>query len=158
MRKSYIFSMAIVLLALVGMMIAADMALKPVKAAIAIGGDLGAMLEARGDIVRESRVLVITRPAGPKDLAKEGFGMVLELEPSDGVRSRKGRLEKLARRAVREASRLYERSRGRKVDWFEVRFREGGTVVHRSMIPVGKAGELGVPAPAIPPVWVASAR
>ena len=54
MRKSYIFSMAIILIALVGMMIAADMALKPVKAAIAIGGDLGAMLEARGDIQQGS--------------------------------------------------------------------------------------------------------
>ena len=158
MRKSYIFSMAIILIALVGMMIAADMALKPVKAAIAIGGDLGAMLEARGDIQQGSKVVVIARPASPKDLAEEGFGMVLELEPSESVRRRKGRLEKLARRAVREASRLYERSRGRKVDWFEVRFREGETVVHRSMIPVGKAGELGLPAPAIPPIWMASAR
>ena len=158
MRKSYIFSMAIVLLALVGMMMAADMALKPVKAAIAIGGDLTAMLQARGDLAPESKVRVIARPASPKDLAEEGFGMVLELEPSSGVRSRRGRLEKLARRAIREAGRLYEKARGRPVAWYEVRFLEGETVGHRVLFPVGKAGELGMPAPAVPPVWVASAH
>ncbi len=168
MRKSYVFSMAIILIALVGMMIAADMALKPVRAAIAISGDLTAMLEARGDLAEGSKVLVIARPAGPKDLAEEGFGMVLELTPSPTVRSRKGRLEKLARRSIREAARLYERSRGRRVTWYEVRFMDAeiaqaadgaaAVIGHRVLFPVGKAGEIGVPSPAIPRTWVASTR
>ena len=158
MRKSYIFSMAIVLIALVGMMIAADMALKPMKAALAIGSDLTTMLEARGDIAPESKVLVIPRAAGEKDLATEGFGIVIELTPSDAVRSRNGRLEKLARRSIREASRLYERARGRSPAWYEIRFMDGERIGHRVLFPIGPSGEIGSPAPAIPPVWVASAR
>jgi hypothetical protein len=42
MRKSSMFSMAIILVALVAMMIAADMALKPMKRTLAIGADLTA--------------------------------------------------------------------------------------------------------------------
>lgn len=153
MRKSYILSMAIVLMALVGMMVAADMALKPMKANLAIAADLTAMLEARGDTVPETKVLILTRAATERDLATDGFGMILELTPSDMVRRRQGRLERLARRGIGEAARLYRQARGRSLDWFEVRFMEGDDPVHRVLFPVGKTGDLGAPSPAIPAVW-----
>lgn len=158
MRKSYIFSMAIVLVALVGMMLAADMALKPMKQTIAISGDVTAMLEARGDLQPDTKVLVLTRKAGKQHLAEDGFGMILELSPSDAVRTRQGRLERLALRVIHESGRLYEQGRGKSVAWYEVRFLDGDDVWHRTLFSVGKAGQLEAAQPAIPPVWVASAR
>ena len=57
--------------------------------------------EARGDLKPDTKVLVLARKATETNLAKEGFGLVIELSPSDAVRGRKGRLEKLAVRAIR---------------------------------------------------------
>ena len=158
MRKSYIFSMAIILIALVGMMVAADMALKPMKRTMAIGQDLTALLGARGDIEPESKVVVIALKAEERHLAKDGFGLILELKPSEAVRSRKGRLEKLARRAVAEAGRLYKAGKGKPLAWYEVRFGEAKEPWHRSLFSVGKAGEIQRPQPAIPPIHVATIR
>jgi len=158
MRKSYIVSMAIVLIAFVGMMLAADMALKPMRKTMAIGTDVAAMLSARGDLAPDSKMLVFTVKAGKAHLATEGFGMVIELQPSDAVRKRPGRLEKLARRAIREIDRLYEGGRGTSLTWFEVRFMEDGKAWHRALFAVGPDGDLRPPAPAIPAVRVASLR
>ncbi len=158
MRKSYVFSMAIILIALVGMMVAAEMALKPMKRSMAVAKDLTALLEARGDIEPGSKVVVITLKAEERHLAEEGYGMILELEPSEAVRSRKGRLAKLARRAVAEAGRLHKQGKGKPLAWFEVRFGDSKEPWHRSLYTVGKAGEILRPQPAIPPVHIAAAR
>ena len=157
MRKSYIVSLTIVLLAFVGMMMAADMALKPMKRTMAIGSDLTGMLEARGDLEPETKVLVIARKAEARHLAKGGFGLIVEFEPSEGVRRGKGRLERVAQRVVREAGRLYESGRGKPVDWYEIRFMDGESAWHRSLFRVDKDGRTMRPEPAIPALGPATA-
>lgn len=158
MRKSSMFSMAIILVALVAMMVAADMALKPMKRTIAIGADLTAMLDARGDLEPETKVFVLARKAEPRHLATEGWGLIIEVEPAQGVRERKGRLERLARRLVSEAGRLYRARKGRRIDWYEVRFGKGTDPWHRSLMTVDPNGRIGRPAPGIPAVRMASAH
>lgn len=155
MRKSSTFSMIIILLALVSMMVAADMALKPMKHTMGIGKDLTAMLQARGDLAPESRVLVMAHAAEARHLADSGWGLIIEVEPSQAVRSRKGRLGKLARRVVGEAGRLYRARRGRRVEWYEVRFGKGEAAWHRTLLRVGEEGRVGPAQPAVPPVYVA---
>ena len=143
MRKSSMISMAIVLVALVGMMVAADMALKPMKHTIAIAADLTAMLHARGDLEPETKVFLLARRAGPQHLAKDGWGLVIEAQPSESIRSRKGRLGKLARRLANEASRLYRARKGRVVAWYEVRFGPAKDPWHRTLMTVSKDGRIG---------------
>ncbi|MDA1195239.1 MAG: hypothetical protein O2894_08645 [Planctomycetota bacterium] len=157
MRKSYLFSMAIVLLALVGMMLAADMALKPIRNTLAIGRELTDMLRARGDVVERSKVVIVTLKAEERHLAKEGFGMIIELQPAQDVCSHEGRLEKLARRVVGEAARLYSRGGGHALDWYEVRLGPAESPWHRSLLRVGSQGQIERPEPAIPRTHVASA-
>ncbi len=158
MRKSSMFSMAIILVALVAMMVAADMALKPMKRTLAIGADLTAMLHARGDLEPGTKVFVLARKAEPRHLATDGWGLIIEVEPAESVRSRKGRLERLARRLVSEAGRLYRERKGRRIEWYEVRFGKGSEPWHRSLMTVDADGRIGRPAPTIPPVRLASAH
>ena len=153
MRKASIISMCIILVALVAMMVAADMALKPVKRDLAIARELTAELETRGDIQVGTKAVTIARKPEERHLAKDGWGMVVELQPSEAVCSRAGRLQKLAYRAAQSAGALYARGHGRPLEWFEIQFVLGKDVTERTLISVDAAGQLGRPEPPLPATW-----
>jgi hypothetical protein len=150
MRKSTVFSMCIIFVALVGMMVAADLALKPVKRDLAVGRDLTAELEARGDIEPGTKAVTVARRPEARHLAKEGWGMIVELQPSRAVLTRKGRLQNLAYRAARTAGSLYAQGPGHPLEWFEIRMLVGGQTVGKTLIPVDEAGQLGRQDPPLP--------
>ena len=150
MRKSTGAIMTIILLALVGMMFAANVALKPYERYARIGKDLTNILGMRGELRPETKVFVLVKAANERGLASRGHGMLIELAPSDSVMVRKGRLEKLAYRATREAGHIYREGRGKPLEWFEVKLDLGGGLVKRTLMTVGPQGQIGPQAPALP--------
>ncbi len=153
MRKSTAVTMAIVLFALVGMMVAADLALKPMKHVLQVGRELTAALEARADIVEGTKVVTIARVPEERHLAKEGWGMIIRLEPSKLVRERRGRMRKLALRTAELARRLYGQGKGKPLDWFEIQLQLGEDVERRALLPIDDLGRIGEPEPAFPATW-----
>ena len=153
MRKSVMITMAIVVVALVGMMFAADLALKPYHQYARIGKDLTNILEMRREIEEGTTVFTLAKVAKKGDekrLAEEGWGMLIELTPSERVRTKKGSLEKLAYRAAREASDLYRQSRGKPLEWFEIKLELAKDRSERTLIRVSEDGRLGRPEPRLP--------
>lgn len=147
MRKPVMITMAIVVLALVSMMFAASMALKPYREYARIGHDLTNILEMRSEIRKGSKVLALAKGASEKHLAEDGWGMLIDLSPSQQVMQKPGRLEKLAYRAAREASELYGQGRGKPLQWFEITMELGPDLSERTLIPVDRDGRLGRSAP-----------
>jgi len=149
-RKSTGAIVTIILLALVGMMFAASIALKPYQRAARIGKELTNILSMRGELREGTKLFVLVRPANEKGLAREGTGMLIELAPAESVQRRKGRLASLAARAAREAGLLYREGRGTPLQWFEIRMDLGGGVVERTLMAVGPEGQLGAQRPSLP--------
>lgn len=150
MRRPVMITMGIVVLALVGMMFAASMALKPYQQYARIGQDLTNILEMRSEIRRGSKVSTLAKVASEKHLAEGGWGMLIDLSPSEQVMGKSGRMEKLAYRAAREAADLYGVGRGKPLEWFEVSMELSDTKTERTLIRVDEAGRLGKPAPRLP--------
>lgn len=150
MRKPVMITMAIVVMALVGMMFAAGMALKPYRQYARISQDLTNILEMRSEIRKGSRVFTLAKVASGKHLADEGWGMLIDLSPSKKVMRRSGRLEKLAYRAAREAADLYGQGRGKPLEWFEISMELSPKLTERTLIRVDRDGRLGRPAPRLP--------
>ncbi len=151
MRKSTAVSMAILLIALIGMMVAADMALKPMQQVVKVGKDLTAALGARADIRDGSKVVTVARMPTKKNLAREGWGLVVALEPSKAVTRRTGRLTKLAYRAASEGRRLYVRAGAVKpLNWVEVQMTLAEGVEKRTLLRLDERGRLAPPQPALP--------
>jgi len=113
MRKTVAVTMAIVVMSLVGMMFAANMALKPYQQYARIGRELTTILEMRRDIREGTTVFTLAKVATDKRLADDGWGMLIELSPSDKVKTKPGSMEKLAYRVAREAGDLYRQHGGR---------------------------------------------
>ena len=82
-RKSTGAIMTIILLALVGMMFAANVALKPYERYAKIGQDLTNILGMRGELRPDTKVFVLVKAANERGLASEGHGMLIELAPVD---------------------------------------------------------------------------
>jgi len=143
-------TMAIVVMALVGMMFAAGMALKPYQQYARIGRDLTNILEMRGEIRKGSEVKTIAKVASEKHLASEGWGMLIDLSPSPRVMQKAGRLEKLAYRVAREAADLYGQNRGKALQWFEISMALSDDRTERTLIRVDQDGRLGHSAPPLP--------
>ncbi len=150
MRKSTAITMAIILIAMAGMMVAADIALKPMQHVLTVGKDLTSVLEARADIKQGSKVKTVARKPKESNLAKVGWGMIIELEPSEGVTKRKGRLTKLAFRAASEGRRLYAQGQGRRLEWIEIKMVLAQGVEKRALLSLDREGRLGSPEPALP--------
>jgi len=150
MRKSTAVSMVIILIALVGMMVAADMALKPMQQVVKVGKDLTATLAAREDIKDGSKVVAVARKPKKQNLAEEGWGLIVMLEPSDAVTTRPGRLTKLAYRAAAEGQRLYAQGVGKPLSWVEVQLKLAEGVEKRTLLRLDDQGHLGTPQPALP--------
>jgi hypothetical protein len=150
MRKSTSIMMAIVLIAFGSMMVAANVALKPYQRYAKIGSELTLALGNLGMIREDTKVFVLCRTADEKRLAEDGFGMLVELAPSESAMGRAGRMERVALRACREAVRLYRQKRDRALDWIEVKLLLSEDTTHRSLIAVEKSGRLARPQPAIP--------
>lgn len=150
MRKTVAISMAIVVLSLVGMMFAANMALKPFQQYARIGTDLTNILEMRNDIEKGTDVFTLAKVATEKRLAEDGWGMLIELTPSDRVKAKSGSMEKLAYRAAREAAELYGSRAGKPLEWFEIEMKLARSVTKRTLIRVGEDGRLGKPEPKLP--------
>jgi hypothetical protein len=153
MRKSAAVTMAIILGALVAMMVAADLALKPMKHVLKVGRELTSALEARADIRTGSKVLAVARAPEERHLAKEGYGMIVSLEPSEEVMKRHGRLRNLAIRVADLAARLYGQGKGRPLDWLEIQFQVAEGVERRTLVAVDDMGRLGEPTPALPAAY-----
>jgi len=153
MRKSTAVTMAIVLFALVAMMVAADLALKPMKHVLRVGRELTAALEARADIREGSKVVTLTRQPEERHLAKGGWGMIIALEPSDLVLTRQGRMRKLALRVADLACRLYGQGQGRPLDWLEIQFQIAEGVERHTLLSLDAEGRLGEPTPPLPEVY-----
>jgi hypothetical protein len=150
MRKSTGIVMGIIVIAFGGMMVAADFALKPLKQYAAMGGELTNILRHLDMVEPQSKVYVLGRPGGSDHLAKDGFGMLIELTPGKRVRETKGRIGRVVYRAVEEARTLYARKKGRKLDWFEIKLVLPGDKVLRSLLEMDDAGRMGRPEPALP--------
>ncbi len=150
MRKSTAITMAIVLFALVGMMVAADLALKPMQHVLKVGRELTAALDARSDIREGTKVVTVARVPQERHLAKDGWGLVVQLEPSDLVLKRKGRLNKLALRVGDLARRLYGQGRGKPLEWVEIQMQLAEGVEKRTLLGVDDMGRLTAPSPALP--------
>ncbi len=152
MRKPVMITMAIVVMALVGMMFAANMALKPYTQYARIGQDLTNILEMRKEIEEGTTVFTLARAAKKDDekrLGQEGWGLLIELTPSDRVRKKKGSLEKLALRAAREAGDLYGQG-GKPLEWFEVKLALSEEHAERTLIKIRDDGRLTRPDPRLP--------
>ena len=150
MRKSTAVTMTIILGALVAMMVAADLALKPMKHILKVGRELTSALESRDDIRQGTKVVTLARAPEERHLAKGGYGMIISLEPSDQVLSRPGRLRKLAIRIADLACRLYGQGKGRPLDWLELQFQVAEGVEQRTLVSLDDMGRLGEPTPALP--------
>ncbi len=150
MRKSTGITMTIIVLAFGGMMLAANVALKPLKRYAEIASEVTDILHNLEMIEPKSKVFVLARNGGDEHMAKEGWGMLVELTPSEAVRSTEGRMRRLAFRAIQEVRRLYERGEWRDLDWFEIKLVPPEGDPHRSLIAMSSAGSLGRPEPAIP--------
>ena len=149
MRKTVAFTIAIVVLGLVGMMFAANMALKPYQQYARIGKELTTILEMRRDIKEGTKVFTLAKVATDNRLADEGWGMLIELSPSEKVKAKPGSMEKLAYRAAREAADLYRQSRGKPLEWFEIKMELGADVSERTLIRVSRDGRLGRAEPSL---------
>jgi hypothetical protein len=154
MRKANGIIMGIIMFAFGGMMVAANMALKPLKQYAEIGREVTAVMRNLDFIEPGSKVFAMPRPGAPERLATDGWGMLVEFQPSAMVRSRKGRLERVAYRALDEASALYARGKARPLEWFEIKLVLPDGVVHRSLLRVDAATKrLSKPEPPLPAVW-----
>ena len=147
MRKTVAVTMAIVVMSLVGMMFAANVALKPYQQYARIGRELTTILEMRRDIREGTTVFTLAKVATDKRLADDGWGMLIELTPSDRVKTKPGSMEKLAYRVAREAADLYRQSRGKPLEWFEIKMDLGADVYERTLIRISRDGRLGRPEP-----------
>ena len=143
--------MGIIVMALVGMMFAANMALKPYQEYARIGKDLTNILEMRSDIREGTKVFTLAKAGSEKRLSKDGWGMLIELSPSERVLKRKGSMEKLAYRAAREAADLYTQAPGKPLEWIEVKLEISEEVAHRTLIRVSEDGRFGRLEPKLPP-------
>ncbi len=150
MRKSTAITMVIIIFSLLAMMLAADLALKPMKHVLRVGQELTAALEAREDIRRGTKVVTVARLPEDRHLAKEGWGMIISLEPSDLVLKRKGRLHKLALRVAQLARRLYGEGKGKRLQWFEIQMTVAAGIEKRTLLPIDDMGRIGAPVPALP--------
>ena len=158
MRKATAISMGIVVMSLVGMMFAANMALKPYQQYAAIGKDLTNIFEMRSDIREGSKVFTLAKGGSEKRLSSEGWGLLIEMAPSERVKKRKGSLEKLAYRAAREAADLYDRNPGKPLEWIEIEFELAQEVERRTLIRVDPDGRLGRLEPKLPVTWPETTR
>lgn len=150
MRRSTLVATSILVLGAVGMLIAAQMLLKPFRQDAALGNELKRMLVAEGAVEEASRVLVLgARKAGPESLATEGVGVVVDLVPTQSLRSRRGGLISLARRTV-EA--VLDRYSERRVDWVELRLRVRGAEEEplRTLVQATPTGAILPPRPPLP--------
>ena len=148
MRRSSVMMMGILVLACGALLVGANMLLGTVETDARLAQELTNLLAQREDIADGSRVQALRRPAGNKTLATEGKGVVVVLEPSTTVKSRRGGMQALLGIVVRETANHF---RGRHVDWVELHLRLEGaeadpfrTVLHRS------GDQFGVPQPSIP--------
>ena len=150
MRKSTGVIMTIILVAMVGMMFAANVAMKPYQRYARIGKEVKNILLMRGELEKSSKVFILGKVAGEKNLAEGGFGLLIELTPAEAVRTQPGRLRRLAVRAAREASLLYSEGRGNRLEWVEVKLEFGPEQSERTLMLVGPEGQLGAQIPALP--------
>ena len=153
MRKPVMITMAIVVVALVGMMFAANMALKPFTQYARIGQDLTNILEMRKEIEDGTTVFTmakIAKKGDEKRLAEDGWGLLIELTPSERVRQKKGSMEKLALRAAREAGELYAQGRGKPLEWFEITMELPEERAEKTLIKVAEDGRMSRPSPRLP--------
>ncbi len=153
MRKSTAVTMAIVLFALVAMMVAADLALKPMKHVLQVGRELTSALEARADIREDSKVITIARLPEERHLAKEGWGMIIRMEPSKSVLTRRGRMRKLALRTAELARRLYGQGKGKPLAWLEIQMEVEEGVEKRTLLRIDDMGRVGDLTPPLPETW-----
>lgn len=153
MRKSTAVTMAIVLFALVAMMVAADLALKPMKHVLQVGRELTSALEARADIRQDSKVVTIARTPEDRHLAKEGWGMIIRMTPSEAVLTRRGRMRKLALRTAELARRLYGQGKGKPLTWLEIQMEVAEGVEKRTLVSIDDMGRLGAPSPDLPDTY-----
>ena len=152
MRKSTSIVMAIIVLGFGGMMVAANVALKPLQRYARLGREATDVLSQLQMIEPDSKVFVLGQAGGKKRLASDGWGLLIEVEPSRAVRTRKGRLERLAFKSIAEVSALYHRQKGKDIDWFEVKLLLPDGTAHRSLIRLDAARRVGRPEPPIPAV------
>ncbi|MGE0193010.1 MAG: hypothetical protein AB7T63_13320 [Planctomycetota bacterium] len=150
MRRSTIMAASILILGAVGLLVAAQMLLKPYRQDAALGSELQRMLAAEGAVEETSKVIVQgSRRAGPDHLATEGVGVVVDLVPTAQLRTRRGGLESLTRRTV-EA--VLDRFRERRIDWVELRLRVRGPDQEplRTLVQAGPTGMILAPRPPLP--------
>jgi hypothetical protein len=155
LRKSTLLIMSIMLLAFGGMLVAANGVLGPMAKDAQVAHEVTKILEERGDLAEGAHVRAIRRPAGPKRLAKEGTGLVLQLPPSETVLHKKGELNALAMRAAREA---LLRHPARNLKWVEVMVllpgeKEDAEPHLRTLVAIGPGERLLKPDPPLPEVW-----
>ena len=151
MRRSSVVILSIMLIAFGAIMAAGGTALKPLAQDAEASKVLTRQLEARGDIVKGTRVRLSRLPANEHRLAEEGLGVVIQLTPSDEVKGRKGGLRLLALRAAQEA---IARFPGRKLGWVEVGFEigqpDGTTRRLRTLLDASSGEGVGDPNPKLP--------
>ncbi len=151
MRRSTILSLAMLLIVGIGLMLAAQSMLEPFREDAELANELTRLLQEERVLDAGERVRAFGR-ARPADdgLARiNGPGLELHLVPSAAVRSRRGGVEALVRRAV---DLVVERRRTRRTDWIEFRIGLGDadTPPFRTLVEIPPGGTPLPPAPPIP--------
>jgi hypothetical protein len=154
MRKSTWTMIAILFVALCGMMFAANAMISPLKKDIELSGLLTRYFQGRGDLRPGTKVMALrAKGGGEKRLAKEGSGIVVELTPADSVLAEEGGLGNLARAVARKA---YAETPNATAKWIEVQYRLGGpdgppdAAPLRALVPIDDMGAFGSPTPPFP--------
>lgn len=150
MRKSSAIVMGIIVVAFGGLMMAANVALKPLERYANIAAEVTSILANLELIEPRSKVFVLGVKGGEKRLAPSGFGLLVEFAPAASVRSTPGRLERVAYRAIEEVRGLHGRGTGPDAEWYEIKLLLPGGGLHRSLVRTDEALRLARAEPAFP--------
>ena len=156
MRKSTLIIMAILVVAFGSMMFAANLMIEPYARDAQLATELTRLLESRDELAKDGKVRLLTLKGGGEGrMAADGRGLVISLEPSEEVRTRRGGVRALANFLAVKALDAYTGGRQR-LGWVEVTFRtsqgEKGDDL-RTLQRLDDEGRLLPGKPQLPVVW-----
>ena len=150
MRRPTLIALGILMIALIGLLFAAQMALGPFQDDAEVAKEIRTRLEQNGKIARGSALTAIDREASDETLAKTGRGLIIAFTPHDDFRSPTS-LDATTREILVAVKRLRSEQR-RRADWVElhVRLQGPGGPAFRTLAVRRDTGEFGDVQPPFP--------
>ncbi len=151
MRKSSVVVLFVLLIAFSAMLMAANTLLGPMERDLRVGKELAAALTVRRLIEPDSKVFTRSSRGGANEIRlnrdKDTSGVVVEVEPTREVLTKRGGLRAMALAIATEVQQLVSATR---LDWLELAIIVGGDETFRVLMSLDGRGRWSTPEPALP--------